>query len=231
MAIYKILIMRNLLSFILFCITILSVKAQNSDSLSKEDRQLAKHIEDAKKATEQKQIKPTILGIDDTTSFGGYSYETLEGGKYKEVAKAENWSPIAMPDNAEERLRDYNLNKNIKIFSLIFIITAVLLALIFFYRRRKIEIKTASLCVDAKELLQKDREELEERIRLLKEMVKSKIKSKEEATSDIIKLEKQFHEKTAKYIKDSEVENQQQLLRKAFDKGIITEEEFREKSL
>ena len=101
----------------------------------------------------------------------------------------------------------------------------------FFYRRRKIEIKTATLSVDAKELLQKDREELEERIRLLKEMVKSKIKSEEEAASDIIKLKKQFHEKTAKYIKDSEVENQQQLLRKAFDKRIITEEEFREKSL
>ncbi|GEM_PF-1890961 len=221
--------MKNLL-LILLCISSF-ICAQDRDSLSEEDRKLAKYLDEAKEATAQKQIEPTILGNDSSTHFGGVNYEVWEGGKYKEVAKAENWSPIAIPDNAEERLRDYNQKKNIKIFVSIFIVLAILSALIFYYSKRKKGINTASLSVDVKELLQKDREELEERIRLIKEMVKSKIKSEEEGTSDIQQLKKQHDEKTANYIKNSEVENQQQLLKKAFDKGIISEEEFIEKSL
>lgn len=221
--------MKNLLLILLYISSF--TYAQNRDGLSQEDRQLVKDAEQAKKNTEQKQLKPTILGDDSSAPFGGYSYETWEGGKYYEVAQAENWSPFAMPDNAEERLKDYNQNKNIKIFTSVFITFAAILALILYYFRRKKEVDDASLSVDIKELLQKDKEELEEKIRLLKEMAKSKLKSEEEAKSDIELLKTQFHEKTANFIKDSQNIKQEQLLKRAFDKGLITEEEFMKKSL
>lgn len=102
------------------------------DSLTEEGRLI---LEQAKKETVEKNLAPSIFGTNSTTlGRSGINYGSYAGGKYSEVAKAENWSKWALPDNMDERLKAYEKQQNVK-----FILFGLSLLLIIFILYRVIK--------------------------------------------------------------------------------------------
>ncbi len=84
--------------------------------------------------------KKSVFGTTDSQfTATPLDFNELQGGKYAEVAKEENWDKYTIPPNADERLQNYNNSKTIKYILIgLFIFSIIILS---YYLIRKKSIK------------------------------------------------------------------------------------------
>ena len=84
----------------------------NSKNIQKEAQRI---LAEAREEAAEQNLAPSIFGTNSTTyGSSGTNYNSYAEGKYSEVAKAENWSKWAIPDDKDERLEAYERKQLIK---------------------------------------------------------------------------------------------------------------------